>query len=160
MSVATLATEITDRLGESYLIMLTSWDDPTTTPAEVNTTRRNRAITDAVARIQRLAGLSEPTDTTDPSYATYVELVVLGVEYFLLFYRSRTSAETKEAGDQFSEACKSHRDVGWMTPTTDSMVDDTGQETTTRAARFAPSHFNDYRLGRGGSDPDADANGD
>lgn len=158
MSVATLATEITDRLGEPRLISLTAWDDETV-PSAVNTTRRNRAITDACARIQRVAGLAEPTDTSLPAYATYVELVVLGVEFYLLWYQSKTSAETKDAKDAFDEACKDHRDRGWITPATDSMVDDTGQETTTRAARFAPAHFDGYRIGRGGSDPDADADG-
>ena len=94
MSVATLAVEITDRLGTPRLIALTAWDDLVTDPAVVNTTRRNRAITDAIARVQRLAGLAEPTDATLPAYQTYVELIVLGVEYYLLWYQSRTSAET------------------------------------------------------------------
>ena len=156
MSVATLATEMTDRLGEARLIELTSWDVQDGTTPAVNTTRRNRALTDACARIRRRAGLTEPTDTTTDAYASYVELVVLGFEFYLLWYKSRTSAETKDAADAFHAECKEQRDVGSVTPVTDSPVDVSNQDTTSRRARFAPSHFTDYRIGSAVADPDLD----
>lgn len=154
MSVATLATDMTERIGSERLIELTNFDSQTATT--VNSTRLNDAITDTLGAIHQDAGLIEPTDTTTSEYTTFRKLVVLGVEYHLLWYRSRTNAETKDAQDAFEQACLGARKRTWIAPITDAIVDVEGEDDTARKARFAPSVFGDYRIGASGSSDEGD----
>lgn len=154
MSVATLATDMTERIGSVRLVELTNFDSETATTA--NSTRLNDAVTDTLGQIHQDAGLIEPSDTSTSEYTTFRKLVVLGVEYHLLWYRSRTSAETKDAADAFMQACENARKRTWVAPITDAVVDVTGEDDTPRRARFAPSHFSDYRIGSRSSDCEGD----
>ena len=139
-----LSDDITTRLGTQTLVEITNFDDPTATT--VNTSRLDAAIEDAQGAIRRGAGLSAPSDTTSDEYDTYRELVVLGVEYYLQKYRSRSSSETESAKREFREAMgdtRTRTDVPFLT---NSVVDMSEDDQDSRKARFHSGHFDGFRI--------------
>lgn len=141
----TMSDDLTDRLGSVRLVELTNFDDATATT--VNSTRLTAAITDATGAIRRRGGLDAPTDTTTDEYDTFRELVMLGVVYYLEWYRNRHGQETTSAGAAFNEALNDLRQHSVMPTLTDSVVDNSNQDQVSRPARFAPNHFTGFRIG-------------
>lgn len=140
-----LSDDITTRIGTARLVELTNFDDAAATT--VNTTRLSAAITDAQAAIRRRAGLIAPVDTTTVEYDSYRELVLLGTDFYLQFYRSRQSDETDRAKKNFEDSLDDARRHASFVISSDAVVDTAGEDDVDRDARFAPSHFDGFRIG-------------
>lgn len=139
-----ISDEVTTRLGTPLLIELTRFDAQTSTT--VDTSRLNAAIADAETMVRREVGIVEPTDTTTDGYATFVALVVKATRYYLLWYRAPEGEETKAALAEFRDQAERWRARTAVALVTDSPVDVTDEDDDDRDARFAPSHFQDFRI--------------
>lgn len=144
-----ITDEVTTRLGSAILIELTNFDD---SDAEtVNTSRLAAAVADGRTLIRTHMGLDEPDDTTTDLYASYVALACKAIRYFLLWYKEPEGAETRAALTEFTDqvsAWRPHQDIALVT---DSVVDVSKEDTESRRARFAPSHFDAIRLSSRGA---------
>ena len=140
-----LSDEVQTRLGTPKLVEMTNFDSQTATT--VNTGRRDAAIADAETFLRREVGIVEPGDTTTDEYATFVALAVEGVRYYLLRYKSPAAPETAEALRELRDQAARWRSRTRVALVTNSPVDMTDEDDDDRDARFAPSHFDGFRIG-------------
>lgn len=139
-----LSDEVTTRLGEPLLVQLTRFDAPLN--QTVDTDRLNAAIVDGTSLIRREVGLVEPDESNTDEWRTFVALLVKAVRYQLLWYRSPEGQETKNALQEFRDQAQTWRQRTDINIVTDSVVDTSDEDTEDRRARFAPSHFDDFRI--------------
>lgn len=151
----TVSSEVTTRLGSSWLVEVTNFDSDTDVTT-INTDRRDAALADAEILIRQEAGLTEPSDTTTQEYAAFIALMTKGVRYYLLWYKEPEAQVTKNALQEFRDLAGFWRKRIYVPILTNSPVDTDDQDDDDRPARFAPNHWNDYRVGNSSSGTDSD----